>query len=276
LQIKNEVTGVLADSKIRENMLFLPDVQLDRKLYVDVNKVLVALGGTWNRKEKAHIFVYSPADAIEEALQTGEYTDAKKEFQFFETPQEIVDMLVEQACIEDDHTILESSAGRGAIANCVPILKPIKKTCDCIELNEKNREFLIAEGFNVVGRNFLEFSEPYDIIIANPPFTKQQDIDHVNHMIDLARVRVISVMSGSVLWRDNRKTSEFRLRVESLGGWFEELPEKAFAESGANIKTCIVVIPINRFNQEYEARETQGSKYLKTGNRDVFKQLALF
>ena len=40
MRINDDVANVLANSRVEGNKLFLPEGQLDRKLYVDVNKVL--------------------------------------------------------------------------------------------------------------------------------------------------------------------------------------------------------------------------------------------
>jgi len=233
MQIKDEnVVNILANSHVDANKLFLPNQQLDRKLYVAVNKVLEAIGGKWNRKERAHIFEGSPADIVENILLTGEYTDQKKEFQFFETPRELAKQLVGMADIREGETVLEPSAGKGAIANFL-------NGCDCIELNESNRRYLEDNGYNVVGDDFLSFDNKYDVIVANPPFTKQQDIDHVLHMLKLANRRVVSVMSASVLFRDNHKTVAFRALTERLDATIEPLPDGSFSSSGTNVRTCV-------------------------------------
>lgn len=241
LKISNEVIDVLANSRVNDNKLFLPDYQLERKLYLAVNKVLTSLGGKWTRKEKAHVFESNPSDVIEEALMTGQYMSLKQQYQFFETPYKLAQQMVYRADITQGDTILEPSAGRGGIAH---VLEDEGYDCDVVELNDKNREFLTENGFNIVGTDFLKFNERYDIIIANPPFTKQQDIDHVNHMIDIANKRVISVMSAGVTFRTNKKTVQFRERVESLGGIIEMLPENSFAESGTKVNTCLVIVDI--------------------------------
>ena len=237
MRINDDVANILANSRIGNNKLFLPDVQLDRKLYVSVNKVLTAINGKWSRSAKAHIFSECPSEMIDNILLTGEYTSEKKEFQFFETPESLASKLVKMAEIEDDEITCEPNAGRARIAQFM-------LGCKCIELNENNRKFLIENGYDVVGENFLEYNEPVDVIVANPPFTRQQDIDHVNHMLDIVRRRVVSVMSASVLFRDNKKTVDFRNRIESLGGYFEKLSENAFAESGTKVNTCVVCVDI--------------------------------
>ena len=79
MKINNTVLDVLGNCRVEENVLFLP-ANLDRKVYTDVNKVLEALGGKWNRKAGGHVFDHCPADEIDEAILTGECTDRKKEY----------------------------------------------------------------------------------------------------------------------------------------------------------------------------------------------------
>ena len=71
------------------------------------------------------------------------------------------------AGIKKGETILEPSAGKGAIARYI-------MDCDCVESNEENRKYLSKHGYNLVGNDFLTFNQEYDVIIANPPFSKQQ------------------------------------------------------------------------------------------------------
>jgi len=238
MKIDNDVSNVLGNSVIEGNNLYLPDEQFERNLYLKINKVLESIGGKWNRKTKSHIFSESPENSIENIILTGEYTDPKKEYQFFETPENIAKLLIKMAGIKEDETILEPSAGRGAIA------KYIFK-CDCIEINKDNISYLIKNHFNLVGIDFLEFNgKYYDVIIANPPFSNQQDITHVEHMLELARRKVVTVMSNSILFRTNKKTIAFREKIKRLNGKIIELPEKSFAESGTNVNACILDVDI--------------------------------
>jgi len=48
-------------------------------------------------------------------------------------------------------------------------------------------------------------------------------------------------MSAGVLFRENRKTVEFRELVNEYGR-FERLPEDSFKESGTGVNTCVVVM----------------------------------
>lgn len=241
-RISPEVLNVLVASTISNNTLALPDIQLARPLYVAVDKVLKAFGGKWNRSKKVHVFDSCPEEKIEEAIQTGSYTNKKQLFQFFETPPKIAKLLVELADITPDQSVCEPSAGRGAILKHLE-WKNFSPAITAVEIQPENVEFLNENGQHVVVEmDFLDYDIKHDVFVANPPFTKQQDIDHVNHMLDLTNEggTVVSVMSASVLWRDNKKAVEFRQRVNDLGGEFIVLPDESFKESGTLVKTVVV------------------------------------
>ena len=46
MKIAQDIMDVLIHSKVEGNQLFLPPTQLERKLYVSVNKILEDLGDT--------------------------------------------------------------------------------------------------------------------------------------------------------------------------------------------------------------------------------------
>jgi len=56
MEIENEVANTLGNSTIDENRLYLPEGQLDRKLYLAVNKVLEAIHGKMEQKRKSACF----------------------------------------------------------------------------------------------------------------------------------------------------------------------------------------------------------------------------
>lgn len=155
----------------------------------------------------------------------------KQEFELFETPKALACIMVSLAAVQLYETVLEPSAGRGAIAQYIPM-----HHIDVIELEPTNRAFLKSEGYNVVGEDFLFFNERYDVIIANPPFENQQDIDHINHMLDLADRCVVALASDAV-FKTNKKAVEFRQRVYQLGGTITPLP-KNYSKEGI----CLVTV----------------------------------
>ena len=62
--IPEEVLTVLSTVEIEGNNVRIT-AQLDRKLYLAVNKVLDRIGGTWNKKAKAHVFDVDPTGRLE-------------------------------------------------------------------------------------------------------------------------------------------------------------------------------------------------------------------
>jgi len=60
-------------------------------------------------------------------------------------------------------------------------------------------------------------------------------------MIELAKRRVVSVMSAGIKFRTKRKTMEFRELLDRQDGEIIDLPEKTFASSGTNVNAVIVV-----------------------------------
>ena len=71
-KIPENVLNVLGECRADGNLLYLPSVQLDRKTYTEVNKVLENMGGKWNRKAKAHVFAEDDdvAEMLENVLPT--------------------------------------------------------------------------------------------------------------------------------------------------------------------------------------------------------------
>jgi len=238
--IKENVLNVLAECTVTGNVVFLPN-QMDRKLYVDVNKVLEGLGGKWSRKDKGHVFGEDPTDILESAISTGEYvsvSDWLRETNFFPTPKAIVEKMLKLANISESHTVLEPSAGNGAIADLVPD----KKRVTCVELNEDLAGLLRLKDYKVYQMDFLEFQGLFDRIVMNPPFRNQQDIDHVLHAYEQLDTggRLVAVVSEACFFRDNFKAVNFRSFLKSVNAEVVELNAGDFKESKTMVKTRII------------------------------------
>ncbi len=251
MKMETDVMLILDQCRIEGNLLFLPDIQLDRKLYVRVNKVLDLMGGKWNRSKKAHVFqIDNAADLLNQCIETGEITDVYKKLQFFETPPAVVDTMLEYAAIEPGDSVMEPSAGKGAIAKRL-------LDCDCrvevCEIHEPFQNILIGLGCRTYRGDFLEYPTyrsnlvngvKFEKIIANPPFSRQQDIDHASKMLDLlpAGGRLVCIMSASVQFRTNAKTRMFlsRLNLET-DHEFIALPDGSFKDSGTMVRVVMLV-----------------------------------
>lgn len=256
--------------------------QLDRKVYLEVNKALENFGGGWNRKRQGHVFSGIPRTAraiIEDVLAAEGYVDKKKALDFFETPAPIARLLVKLADIKPGHQVLEPSAGRGALVTA------IGEVCSSayvvsVEVDPANVEVLRTGGTaptkwrsnKVIETDFLKLNGthpdmPYtgfQRIVMNPPF--QYECEFVEHAFKfLAKGgRLVSVLSSGVTFRGDKKRDAFREFVcaystlnravaavldttPELGGCtfegeFLHLSKGAFAESGTNVNTVVIVL----------------------------------
>lgn len=253
LKIPDPVLAVLEQAKFVGRNLYLNHLgQLDRKLYTDVNKVLEAIGGKWNRGEKAHVFDEAAEPLIETILETRVYSRVKQDLGQFDSPAEVVERVIELAAIETGMFVLEPQAGIGNLAAAAEDAGGIVWA---YEIDER-RFLMLANRLDgggagaVLRDDFLTVLPPnedelFDRVVMNPPFAKQVDIDHVLHAFKFLKPGglLVSVMAAGAMQRINKKAVEFREFVYAHGGRFEELPEGAFSSSGTEVRTCIVVIP---------------------------------
>ena len=241
-----EVKEVLQKCTVEGMVVKLPDSQLDRKLYEQVAKALQGIGGKWKGgKVMGFIFPTDPTENLDR-IAGGEKINLKKDFQFFATPSKIADKLVELAGIKLSHSILEPSAGSGAIVSAIKRIQP-NVPVNCYELFDVNRMALEEiENAVILGEDFLSAPEnvKFDRIIANPPFSKNQDIDHLYKMYELLnnKGRVVCITSTHWKHSSNKKETEFRAWLQNKHAYITELEPGAFKESGTTIPTVIIVI----------------------------------
>ena len=267
-------TEILQACKVEGTVIKLPNIQLERKLYQEVAKALELIGGKWKGGKVAG-FEY-PADPSEHlAGLISALTDPdqpmpaknnpKKEFQFFETPDDIADWIVSLAEINPANYICEPSAGRGAIVKAIQRACPsLKQKVAIFELMPLNKSMLQSKVSGIVdyGDDFLQYDKRgvFDRIIANPPFSKNQDIDHVRHMYDCLKPggRMVSIMSKHWTFASNRKETQFREWLKSVKAETHTIPAGAFKQSGTMIESLVIVI--NKPEQPQKQQEPQKQK----------------
>jgi predicted RNA methylase len=148
---------------------------------------------------------------------------------FYPTHPELADIVVERLQLIPGERVLESSAGAGHIAEAV---RRAGAEPDVIERNDDLRAILELKGFQVVGRDFLNFTpqQPYDAVAQNPPFENSADIDHIRHAFEVVRPggRVSSIASESTFVGESKKQKDFRNWLNELGAKIEVLPADSF------------------------------------------------
>jgi len=235
---------VIEQSIISGNILKLPDVQLDRKQYMEVKNKLELIGGKWKGgKVGGFVFEEDPTPYIEDIIG-GEKSNLKKEYQFFETPNDLADYLVELAEVSDKQCILEPSAGRGAIIKAIRRKLP-NSPVYYYEIMDLNIKFLDKIPKLHGGGDFMKSGKGvYDRIIANPPFSKNQDIDHVRKMYEMldGGGRIVSIMSSHWTFAGGRKEAEFRMWLNDIGAEILDIEPGRFKESGTMVGGKIVII----------------------------------
>lgn len=235
----------LQNSTIEGNVVKLPPVQLDRDVYLKVKKSLELIGGKWKSgKIQGFVFPEDPTELLAQ-IAGGEKRDLKKEYQFFETPDDIADRLVKLANIQPGEDILEPSAGRGAIVKAIHRKFPGRRVYGC-ELMELNLSFLKKiEGFTLMHRDFLaDCNDKYNVIIANPPFSKNQDINHIMKMESILHPggRLVSVASTHWQFAQGKAEEAFRQWLDRKNAQVYPISAGEFKESGTMVATCIIVI----------------------------------
>ncbi len=240
--ISQEVLEVLSAGRCEGNKFYFAPVQLDRKLYEATKKILEMMEGKWKGgKVGAFVFSDEAADVIDGALASGEVLNWRKMRQFYATPRALAEKLVAMAGISENDSVLEPSAGTGAILSVIAEKHP-EAILYVVEVDEKNQEQLKKAGFKINGTDFLEWNTPVDKIVANPPFSKHQDIRHIRHMWDVLNPggTLVSVASSAVMFNQDNETTEFRNFVAEFDGEIELLPKNTFKDSGTLVNACVV------------------------------------
>ena len=260
VDITPQVEAVLrAGSWTEDGTFLLP-------LYTAVDKVLQALGGKWNRSAKGHKFAADARAAMTEALEAGSIVDQKKTLEQFFTPPELADRVVWMADIDGTMTVLEPSAGGGALIAAIAE-ENSSAIITAVEIDPALCAALRAEWglrATIMEGNFFSVLDgfQFDRAVMNPPFSGNQDIRHVKRAFDLLRPggRLVAITSNHWTFAEERESAAFREWVgipkgplvgglgyadgpgEIVGCTVEQVPAGAFKASGTNVPTLLLVL----------------------------------
>jgi phospholipid N-methyltransferase len=244
--------------------------------YNDLKSVFKNFEGKYSKQ--GFDFPY-PADQVLNRIRNKETTNLKKSFQYFETPKKLCDLMCEKVFDPYENKkfkVLEPSAGQGAILNSV--LEWFEKESVHLELDSLTAIEYMEENYgilketfkdndlvNTIQMDFLKYDEYinyFDVVIANPPFSKGQDVKHFKKMYEVCKPGgyIISIMSTSFLNNSQKIYEEFRkfiglpfdseTRFASKGGsvcenengqlYIQSFEAGEFKESGTNVHTALI------------------------------------
>ena len=239
------VEEILKHCTLEDNVMKLPRVQFNKKSYADAKKWIEEAGGSWTGgKVQGFTFPFN-AERVFSILHEGKRCNLQQDFQFFATPPSVADWLVSLVGVSADDKILEPSAGTGAIVDAILRSCP-ECNVDCFELMPENQEQLVAkQGVNLIGEDFLQSQvTDYTRIIANPPFSGNQDVNHVLEMYSRLAPggMVAAIMSRHWMFAAESTCQKFRDFLKEVNADTYEIDAGEFKSSGTGIATVAVVI----------------------------------
>lgn len=211
---------------------------------------------------------------------------------FFPTPSALIGRMLARVDWKNVKTILEPSAGKGNIIECVKAYAKSGRTVkghyysrdlnldiDCIELDPNLRYILTGKGFRVVHDDFLTYTtrKRYDLIIMNPPFSNGDE--HLIKALEMQEAnggQIVCLLNAETLrnaYTNRRKVllkklSNYGAKVEYVKDGFK------FAERKTSALVALVYVNIPRRESKSEIFErmqkASEQKYReKAESRDV-------
>jgi hypothetical protein len=257
-----DVIEFLSACVVDGNVIKVPKEQVDKKIYAEAKKRLEEIGGEW--KSKLWGFTYKADPTLHlTILQAGERINMQQKFQTFYTPAALAREDVEILSPRHNHRILEPSAGQGALIDAVveyaQHLSTTMPHIHYVELNEINRQILhekyghkgyihnLEADTYLRGNDFITLDsniQKFDRIIANPPFTNNQDIHHIYKMWFMLAPggRIVTHASVSWLTGKQKMQTQFAAWLIDQKANVEKIAAGAFKESGTNVETVRITL----------------------------------
>ena len=176
-------------------------------------------------------------------------TALAKNYGFFPTPDDVAARALDGVPFhrregEPPLLVLEPSAGNGALAK---IAADAECLVDCVEVHVGRADALRKSKRyrNVICADFLAWApgaELYDVIVMNPPFDRERDIDHVVHAMKFLKPggHLCAIMSAGTEFRETKKSQAFRELMEAKKARWRDLPAGSFSSVGTNCNTVTI------------------------------------
>lgn len=196
-----------------------------------VNKLGIKNEKDWNATRDALTALDRPVDPKQKKAETIDQMEralvGRKIPGFFPTPEHVIERMLDEAQIVEGELVLEPSAGSGAIMDAIKVAD-VGAEVEGLEYAQTLQELLKAKDHKIIGEDFMKYEGgPYDKIVMNPPFEKNQDIAHVLHAYSLLRPggRIVSIMSEHPFFASDKASKDFRKWLDEIDHTTEKLPD---------------------------------------------------
>lgn len=162
--------------------------------------------------------------------------------QLFPTPAALAARMVALAKIEGGQTVLEPSAGTGALLRAVceqtaggAILTAVEIDCRLASRLQLNYANVHQADFLGCGAELGKFQH----VLMNPPFENAVDIKHILH------ARSMLVPGGqlvAICANGPRQNATLRPLVDACGGLWEPLPSETFKSAGTSVRSVLLTL----------------------------------
>lgn len=256
--ITDKQIDILENAKIINNKSLELPKMTDRD-YDSIKVILESLGYHWVERYKC-FKLYTDGNINDYILEVNKIKEKrgiyitedemfKRETEFYPTPENIVNKLVNELEVNDGgkYNILEPSAGRG---NILEKIIPYASKYTALEKNRLNYNILINKGYKATNLSFEIFVDRlkkrnkdiglYDRVIMNPPFSCA--LQHIQLGFSLLKPGgiLVSIIPENLYYRGDRNSTKLREYIERYNGKVIELDSGSFSESGTNVETMII------------------------------------
>lgn len=180
---------------------------------------------------------------------------------FFPTPSALVGRMLNRVNWKRLKTILEPSAGKGDIVECILAYgdssvkydgryysRGIHPDIDCIEIDANLRYILMGKKFRVVHDDFLTYKtqKRYDLIIMNPPFSNgDEHLLKALEMQEQSGGQIVCLLNAETL--KNAYTNRRKVLMQKLSKYGAQIEyiKDGFKKAERKTDTTIALIYIN-------------------------------
>lgn len=233
-QFINSVSEAIRLLEPIEDKLMLPEKWCSPKLYKSLGEFLKTFDCERCKVKKRVGYKNNGEFSNEQIIHIGEQLNGvslSEKFDFYPTPEVLVNIVQELADIQDTDNVLEPSAGTGSLLRGLN-----KDNVTCVELNEVLATILKEKGYKVSNEAFEDFKGgKFDKIIMNPPFGKRLDAKHIikafnEHLEDGGTL--VAIHSQGINHASDKASKTFRELVDIYGVSQENFNGEEFKNSG--------------------------------------------